>query len=232
MAPEDSVQHAVDPWWISDERRSPDRGRLLRAFVPFPEQEPRRLVIEGRVEPREHERARYRVEPFRIGATHPPAGLPVAGLPQAPGEEYFVLKGKIRPVLVISEGGPEISKELRTGVARWQTAPTLLVAPFYGVDRDGSRGGWRPDFVQRIRRAEYPQYLWDSLPSGGAAESILRIDHVFPLAKNAAAFQASEHRLSADALDMLDQWLRWLMTGDLPGETLLAFIRTQLLAMP
>ncbi len=232
MAPEDSVQYAVDPWWVRDSRGSPDRGRLLRAFVPYPEQEPRRLVIEGRSEPREHDRARYRIEPFRIGTPLPPAGLPVAGLPQAPGEEYFALKGKVRPVVVISEGGAAIAGELRTGSARWQTAPTVLVAPFYGVDRDGTRGGWKPEFVQRIRRAEYPQYLWDSLPSGGVVESILRLDHIFPIARNPAAFHVTDHRLSPDALGILDQWIQWLTTGTLAGEALLAFIRAQLLAMP
>jgi hypothetical protein len=108
----------------------------------------------------------------------------------------------------------------------------MLVAPFYGVDRDGTRGGWKPEFVQRIRRGEYPQYVWDSLPSGGVAESVLRLDHIFPIAKNAAAFQATDHRLSADALDILDQWVNWLTTGSLPSDTLLAFIRAQLLAMP
>jgi hypothetical protein len=196
--PEDSIQYAVDPWWTRDDRGSPDRGRLLRAFVPYPDQEPRRLVLEGRAEPREHGRAVYRVEPFRAGATGPPAGLPVAGMPQAPGEEFVVYKGKTgRPVLVLSEGGPAIPAAMRTGAARWPTAPTLLVAPYYGADQDGTRGGWRPDFVQRIRRAEYPQYIWDSLPIGGPRESILRLDHLFPIARNAAAFEVTE------------QWTRW-----------------------
>ena len=232
MPPEDSVQFAVDPWWTRDDRQSPDRGRLLISFVPYPEQEPRRLVVEGRAEPREHERARFRVEPFRIGDRLPPAGLPVAGLPQPAGEEYLVYRGKFRPVVVVSEGGPDIPGGLRTGGARWQTAPTLLVAPYYGVDPDGTRGGWRPEFVQRIRRAEYPQYVWDALPIGGPKESVLRLDHAFPVARNPAAFRATEHRLSSDALGVLDEWLTWLVRGTLEASSLLAYIRTQLLAMP
>lgn len=232
MPPEDSVQFAVDPWWISDARKSPDRGRLLWAFVPYPDQEPRRLVVEGRAEPRQHERARFIVEPFRVGAALPPAGLPVAGLPQAPGDEYVVYKGKVRPVIVVSEGGSEIPRELRIGAARWKTAPTLLVAPYYGTDQDGTRGGWRPDFVQRIRRAEYPQYVWDALPIGGPSQSVLRLDHVFPIARNPAAFDVTEHRLSPEALRILDEWLRWLITGVVEAGSVLAYIREQLLAMP
>lgn len=230
--PEDSVQYAVDPWWTRDARGSPNRGRLLIAFVPYPEQEPRRLVVEGRTEPRDHEHARYHVEPFRVGERLPEAGLPVAGLPQAPGEEYLAYKGKFRPVLVISEGGPEIPRELRIGAARWPTAPALLVAPYYGVDQDGTRGGWRPEFVQRIRRVEYPQYVWDALPIGGPRESILRLDHIFPIARNPAVYRHTEHLLTADALLLLDQWLLWLATGALEAGSLLADIRTELLAMP
>jgi hypothetical protein len=108
----------------------------------------------------------------------------------------------------------------------------LLVAPYYGVDRDGTRGGWRPDFVQRIRRAEYAQYIWDSLPVGGPKESILRLDHVFPIARNAAAFEVTEHRLTPDALGIVDEWLRWLTTTVLAEGGLLADIRAELLAMP
>ncbi len=126
----------------------------------------------------------------------------------------------------------DIPGGLRTRGARWQTAPTLLVAPYYGVDPDGTRGGWRPEFVQRIRRAEYPQYVWDALPIGGPKESVLRLDHAFPVARNPAAFRATEHRLSSDALGVLDEWLTWLVRGTLEANSLLAYIRTQLLAMP
>jgi hypothetical protein len=162
----------------------------------------------------------------------PAARLPVGALPQAAGEEYFAFKGKVRPVLVLSEGGPEVPRELRTGAARWQTAPTLLVAPYYGADRDSTRGGWRPEFVQRIRRAEYPQYAWDSLPIGGPSESVLRLDHIFPLARNPAAFETTEHRLSLEALGVLDEWVRWLTTGRLEADSVLTYIRAELLAMP
>jgi hypothetical protein len=229
--PEDAVQQYLTPWWVKDDRGSPDRGRLLWAYVPYAGQEPRRLVSEGRVEPREHDRINYRTEPFRYGDALPPAGLPAAGLPQRPGEEHLVFVAKPRPVLVISEGGPAIERSLRTGGARWQTAPTLLVAPYSGVDRDGTRGGWPQPFVQRIRRAEFPQYMWDSLPLGGADESVLRLDHVFPIGRNAANFRVTVHRLSPKAIGVLDEWVRWLLTGELPDSDF-AYVRSQVLAMP
>lgn len=62
------------------------------------------------------------------------------------------------------------------------------MAPFYGADRDGRRGGWNPLFLERIRRGEYPQYLWDKLPVGTQVkESVLRLDHLQPLGGHAGA---------------------------------------------
>jgi hypothetical protein len=86
--------------------------------------------------------------------------------------------------------------------------------------------------VQRIRRAEYPQYAWDSLPKLGLAESVLRLDHTFPIARNPTSYQATELRLTEDALGVIDEWYRWLVTGALPPGSLLSDIRAELLAMP
>ena len=143
-----------------------------------------------------------------------------------------VYRAKARPVLVLSAGGPEVPRELRVGAAGWQTAPTLLVAPFYGVDPGGTRGGWREDFVTRIRRGEYPQYLWDKLPLPGAGESVLRFDHLQPIGHHANAYEWTPHRLSDEALSLVDAWMRWLLTGELPGESLLAYVRSELMKLP
>jgi len=77
------------------------------------------------------------------------------------------------------------------------------------------RGGWRPEFVERIRRAEYPQYLWDALPlqSSTTTESILRLDHIQPIGRIATTHEWTPHCLSEDAVKILDEWIDWLMTG-------------------
>ena len=74
----------------------------------------------------------------------------------------------------------------RTG-AKWQHEPTLLLAPYYGSLSDGSRAGWDPEFISRIQRVEYSQYVWDILPIGGSESgSLLRLDHIFPLGADLA----------------------------------------------
>lgn len=193
------------------------------------DQQPLVLVPEGRSEPTVHDSADFRVEPLRLGAPPPTPDLPVAGLPSFPGEVRAVYRAKRRPAIILGLGGDEVPAALKTGAARYQTQRTMLVAPYYGVDRDGRRGGWRPEFVSRIQRCEYPQYVWDSLPIGGVRESVLRLDHLQPLSGHGQAYQLTEFCLSPDALMLMDEWLDWLLTGGLPGDSVLADLRRELL---
>jgi hypothetical protein len=71
--------------------------------------------------------------------------------------------------------------------------------------------------------------MWDKLPIPGPEESILRLDHLFPIGIDPACYELTEHRLSAAALAILDEWLKWLMTGSLDGCKELAEIREVLL---
>lgn len=142
--PDDSLQWLVGTWWVEDEQRAVARGRLLRAFVPHVDQQPMTLVPVGRTQPTEHRTATVRLEPLRAAAPRRSPQLPVAALPEFPGEVRTVYRAKLRPVLVLSAGGPDMDQTLRTGTARWQSAPTLLVAPFYGVDPGSTRGGLAP----------------------------------------------------------------------------------------
>jgi hypothetical protein len=138
-------------------------------------------------------------------------------------------RAKKRPALVLSTGGAEVSKNLKTGSARYQTNPTILVAPYYGADLGGSTGGWRPEFVERIRRCEYPQYMWDSLPVGGRKESILRLDHLQPIGKYGKSFEVSDFELHPNAIEIVDEYLTWLLSGGLPSDSILREIRAALL---
>ena len=118
-------------------------------------------------------------------------------------------------MLVVSTGGPEPEKGLRTGSARYQTKPTMLVAPYYGTGTGSGTGAWRTEFVDRIRRCEYPQYVWDQLPLGSPSPSILRLDQIQPLGRHGEAFERTGYSLSDDALIILDEWLDWILRGKL-----------------
>ena len=107
----------------------------------------------------------------------------------------------------------------------------MLVAPYYGADLGGKTGGWRPEFVERIRRCEYPQYMWDSLPLGGREESILRLDHIQPLGRHGESYELTEYVLGEEAMLLLDDYLDWLIQGEIPAGSVLRDVRTALLGL-
>jgi hypothetical protein len=222
--PEDSLQYYCEPWWVRSEDQQLRRGRLIWAFIPHVDQQPYVLVAKGRSEPTEHRLADFEVKPLQGNQVPVGADLPVAGLPPYPGEVRLVYRGKRRPALILGTGGADVPKSLRTGSARHQTNTTILAAPYYGADR-----GWKPEFVQRIRRCEYPQYMWDSLPLSGRSESILRLDHAQPVGKHGPSYELTGYELHPEALDVVDEYLTWLLQGALPRESLLIEIRRALL---
>lgn len=217
--PDDCIQALGEQWWCREADPRLRRGRLLRAMVPFTSQQPYVLIPEGRNDPTEHSEARYKVKPLRVVDGLPRAAndhLPVAALPEIPGEGYVALRGKIRPVIIVSTGGPDLPPALRVGSARSQTAPMLLVVPTFGADRDGKRGGINAEFAKRIRRCEYPHFIWDRLPLPGAEESIIRLDHLMPIARHENAYRVTDWCLTPYGLDVFDEWVQWLLTGTLP----------------
>ncbi len=226
--PDDSIQNFCPPWWQKEKGGAIARGRLVWAFVPHVDQQPYVLAVKGRVEDDSHSDAEFEVQPLRVNNPPEEAFLPVAALPSYPGEVRTVYRAKRRPALVVAEPGIPVEKALRRGVARYQTNRCFLIAPYYGADRGGKRGGWRPEFVQRIRRAEYPQYMWDRLPIGGANESILRVDHIQPIGAHNEAVRPTSYGLTADALEILDEWLTWFLKNRLAKDGVLSFLREEL----
>lgn len=226
--PDDSVQNLCGAWWeVTDEPRL-EYGRLVKAFLPHVDQQPNVLVSKGRSDPEAHEEVDFEIQPLRRTTPPPDAYLPVAGLPAYPGEVRIIQRAKKRPALVLSVLGAEVESRLRTGAARYQTNRSFLVAPYYGADRTGKRGGIKPELVQRIRRAEYPQYAWDSLPIAGSSESILRLDHVQPLGVNDQAIEVTPYRLTDDAAEIIEEWFSWFRTGVLVEDGVLAYFREEM----
>lgn len=96
-------------------------------------------------------------------------------------------------------------------------------------ERTGKRAGFNPEFVRRVRRGIYPQFMWDTLPVGGStAESILRLDHVQPIGRHHDSIEFTPYRLSEDALSILDEWLRWLIKGDFEEDSILPLIKREI----
>lgn len=222
--PTDSVQSFFDPWWVADSSGKICRGRLIKAFISHIDLAPHVLTVQGRGSATDHKTALVTVEPFNARSRPQQPKLPVAALPLHTGEHYFIYRGKVRPALVLAVESDNIDKQLVPATVRWQTAKTIVVAPYYGADQDGTRGGWDPTFVQRIRRATYPQYMYDRLPLPGPHESIMRLDQMQALGSSRPSLSISDWKLSDEAMSVVDEWVTWHMQRKLAedGELLAA----------
>ena len=156
--------------------------------------------------------------------------LPVAGLPQRKNEIRAVYLAKKRPAIIISRGGPLIKTHLTKNKAKWQTNTAVVVAPYYGTEQGVKRAGFNPEFIERVRLCEYPQFMWDKLPLNmGSGESMMRLDHMQPVGRSQDSIQVTDFCLSDRALLLFDEWLKWLITGSLDKDTKLCEIRDVLL---
>ncbi len=230
MYPEDCVQSIIQPddWWISNADRVLCRGALIFAFVPHVDQAPYTFEPSARTEATQHGSATIRVAPLRVNQPLKKAALPVAAMPLHAGEVWAAYRAKRRPCLIVGSGGRLVDQVFTRGMAGHSTAPTVLGAPYYGATRDGSRGGYNPEFVERTRHCEYPQFLWDRLPIAGPEESILRLDHLQPMGAHHKAYRLSEYKLSDDALEVVDELFRLLIWGQIPEDSLIAMYREEI----
>ena len=228
MYPDDSVQSILDHWWVEDISSEYCRGRLIKAFLPHTDQIPKQLIATGRSEPTEHGHANFSIEPLRIKQPQKKPMIPVAALPVFGNEINAIYRSKKRPAIIICEGGEAVDKKLILGKPKWQTSPTILVALYYGVDEGGTRAGFNPEFIMRVRRCLYPQFIWDKLPVSGATESILRLDHIQPVGKHHDTIELTNYRLGEDAVMIFDEWLRWLLYDDFAEDSLLLFFKKEM----
>jgi len=228
MYPEESVQFLTKDWWEEDNSAEYCRGRLIKAFLPHVDQIPKQLIAIGRSEPTDHTHANFSIEPLRIKQPQRRPVIPVAALPAFENEINSIYRAKKRPAIIICEGGELVDARLTLGKPNWQTAPTILVVPYYGVDEGEKRAGFNPEFIKRVRQCVYPQFMWDKLPVQGAIESIMRLDHLQPIGKHHDTIELTNYRLSKDAIMILDEWLRWLLYGDFAEDSMLLFFKNQI----
>jgi hypothetical protein len=230
--PTDSIQNVVDSWWEICGKDVLKRGTLIKAFVPHVDQIPYTLKPVGRKEAGEHSKAIIEISPLQNSASRSKEILPVAALSIPQDELWTAYRAKKRPCLIIGTKQPHVDDVLRTGMPKKLTSPTLIVAPYYGADPNGKRAGYNSELVDRIRHAEYPQFILDYLPiKGGPEQSILRLDHIQPVGLHYHAYEHSCFCLSDEAVELiLDDWLQWLFYGGLPENSVILDYQKDIMA--
>ncbi len=214
MFPEDSLQNLLsDPetWWVQNKEQKPCRGALAYAFLPYTDQIPYGFTPKGRSNPKEHSKAEITVEPLKINQPVEKINLPVAAMLLSKNEVWAAYRAKKRPCLILGASNAQIEKALTKGKPNHATAPTYIIAPYYGIQQNVNRSGYSAQFVERVRHCEYPQFFWDKLPKSGTEESLLRLDHIQPIGAHYQAFNISPYKLSDEALELIDEMLKWLI---------------------
>lgn len=206
--PDDSVQKFAEPWWEQCGPGDIRTGALLVAFLPHVDQVPHTLTPVGRENAEEHATALVRIEPLAVSGPRPKPPLPVAALTLNERELWTAYRAKKRPCLIVGRSTVQVDEAARRDMPKKATSPTLLVAPYYGADKDGTRAGYNPELLRRIRHAEYPQFMLDFLPIGGPKQSVLRFDHIQPVGLHYKFFEHTGFRLIDDAMQyVVADWL-------------------------
>ena len=153
MFPDDSVQSIISPslWWEETETKKLERGCLVYAFIPHVDQVPYTIRPVGRSQAKRHDSAKLDIAPLRMKDRRTKEDLPVAAMAIHDGELWAAYRAKKRPCLVLGSDVPAVDDKLRLGMPKKSTATTVIVAPYYGSDRDGTRAGYNPELVERIR---------------------------------------------------------------------------------
>lgn len=213
--PDDSIQNIIDlpVWWEKTQSQSIERGHLVKAFLPHVDQVPFTIIPKGRKDPKAHDKALVKIRPLDM--KHPVArnDLPVAAMSLNDNEIWTAYKAKKRPCLILGKSGHKIKDFDRKGMAKRSYAETLLVVPYYGCDQDGSRGGYKPQFVERVRHMMYSRFFWDMLPLNGTEESLMRFDQMQPVGRISNSYEHTGYKIHTDALAIIDEAFHLYMYG-------------------
>ena len=137
--------------------------------------------------------------------------LPLSSPPLKTDEEFIALKAKPRPVILIQPPDPAllaIKKAGYSGKVVRHLCPVVLV---YSAEDDAGNSKFDPEFIERVRRLEYRQFLF--LPKGGplSLDSIARLDEVQSIAEN--QLEATKFALAKEVCDILRSQASYFFTG-------------------
>jgi len=230
--PENTIQYFEEVWWVHDEKKRIQPGRLVWAYMPYIHHVPWTLVVHGRGDdPTDHTKVRFSIKPLKLTTPRDRQMLPAAAFPLGDQEIVLTWRAKRRPGLVIY-AGEEHASPLVARLARWQKVPTAIIVPYFGASQE-NRAGFPKEFVERVKAAEYPNFYWDKLPISNREKegSICKLDFAFPFGKHHDSLECTSYRLSADALTIIHEWMRWLFSGYMDPNGFLKLYRDELLEM-
>jgi hypothetical protein len=142
--------------------------------------------------------------------------LPYFVPPLKTSEEFITLKAKPRPVILIQPPDPVLLQIKTTGYSAKVVRHLCPVALVYSAADGAGNSKFPPDFVDRVRRLEYRQFLF--LPKGGPilVDSIARLDEIQSVAEN--QILPTGFALTEDVREVFRSQVSFFFTGLSGGE--------------
>jgi hypothetical protein len=137
--------------------------------------------------------------------------LPYSNPPLKTNEEFIALKAKPRPVILIQPPDPELTKVKKAGYAGKVVRHLCPVVLVYSAEDDAGNSKFDLEFIDRVRRLEYRQFLF--LPKGGplTVDSIARLDEVQSIAEN--QLEPTKFALTTEICNILRSQVSYFFTG-------------------
>lgn len=137
--------------------------------------------------------------------------LPYSSPPLKTDEEFIALKAKPRPVILVQPPDPALLAVKKGNYGGKVVRHLCPVALVYSAEDDAGNSKFHPEFIERVRRLEYRQFLF--LPKGGPLvfDSIARLDEIQSIAEN--QLEPTKCALSKEVCDILRPQVSFFFTG-------------------
>jgi hypothetical protein len=136
---------------------------------------------------------------------------PYSSPPLKSNEEFIALKAKPRPVILLQPPDPSLLEIKTAGYSAKVVRHLCPVALIYSAEDEAGNSKFAPDFLNRVRRLEYGQFLF--LPQGNPmhVDSIARLDEIQSVAEN--QLSATGFSLCEDVREILRSQVSFFLTG-------------------
>jgi hypothetical protein len=131
--------------------------------------------------------------------------------PLKSNEEFIALKAKPRPVILIQPPDPGLLLIKAGGYSAKIVRHLCPVALLYSAEDEAGNSKFPPDFIDRVRRLEYRQFMF--LPAGGPilVDSVARLDEIQSVAE--AQLLPTGFCLSDDVREIFRSQVSSFLTG-------------------
>ena len=137
--------------------------------------------------------------------------LPYTDPVLATNEEFIAIKSKPRPVILLQPPDPSLLALKKSGHSGKIVRHLCPVALVYSAVNDAGDSKFPAEFIERVRRLEYRQFLF--LPKGGplTVDSLARFDEIQSAAEN--QLEPTEYSLSCEICDIAKSQVSYFLSG-------------------